>query len=188
MNEDRKRIKEKLLLNPDDFNTFNVARLLIVFEVLKFDFKSDGIGLERLSYYDFFAANPFLLTITDFEMKRELEYIGFETITIGYLSSSQRYRTKRASLKQYLAILVSKRLIRISNQNGRLLYQITDFGVLQSKQLTSLYAIAYRKSLKIIINKFKGYSDKKLWDEASNLLEAQSFQVDLFEMRGDGHE
>ncbi|GAG51878.1 unnamed protein product, partial [marine sediment metagenome] len=80
--------KSKLLFSPEDVTLFNSARLLILFEILENLGIKKGIDLERLSYYDFFAANPFLIITENDPLWLDLEIAGFETYTIGYISSS----------------------------------------------------------------------------------------------------
>ena len=177
--------KNKILFSPEDVTLFNSARLLTLFDELENLGIEGGIDLERLSYYDFFAANPFLIITEDDSLWLDLEIAGFETHTVGYISSSQRYRTKRSRLKQYLSLLLSKNLIEVSNVDGKILYRITPTGIKTANKIRSMYAIAFRKSVKCVIKKLKGYSDKKLWEESSKWLEARSFQVDLYDMFDD---
>ncbi len=173
--------KKRIKYNPEDDLLFNSSRLLILFEVLDELKFSDGIDMERLSYYDFFAANPFLIFEKDDPVYFELELIGFESNKLEYLSTAQLYRTKRASIKQYLAYLVCKNLIKLENIDGRIVFKITELGLDMSKGLISLYALAYRASLSIVVQKLKKYSDKKLWENASIWLESKTFQIDLYD-------
>lgn len=179
--------KFRLMFSPEDVTLFNSARLLILFEVLENLNTKKGIDLERLSYYDFFAANPFLIITEDDPMRLDLEIAGFETSTLGYISSSQRFRTKRSRLKQYLSLLLSKNLIEVSNLEGKILYSITPLGIETANKIRSMYAIAYRKSVEYIIKRLKTFSDRKLWENASKWLEAKTFQVDLYDMIGDAN-
>jgi hypothetical protein len=173
------------MFSPEDVTLFNSARLLILFEVFENLSTKKGIDLERLSYYDFFAANPFLIIAEDDPMRLDLEIAGFEISTVGYISSPQRFRTKRSRLKQYLSLLLSKNLIEVSNVEGKILYSITPLGIETASKIESMYAFAYRKSVEYIIKRLEKYSDKKLWENSSKWLEAKSFQVDLYDMIGD---
>ena len=180
--------KSKIIFSPEDVTVFNSSRLLLLLDVLNNLGIKNGIDLERLCYYDFFAANPFLLLGKEDTRRLELELDGFEPNKLEYLSSDQRYRTKRTSMKQYLSLLLTKGLIRIINTDGRILYTITPLGIEISGKINSLYAIAYRKSVSFIAKMLKGYSDTQLWEKASEWLEAKSFQVDLYDMVEDSHE
>lgn len=173
--------KFKIAFSPEDDSLFNSTRLLIFFEVFNKIKPLEGIDLERLCYYDFFAANPFIITEKNDPLWLELELEGFDPCKLEYLSTAQRYRTKRESIKQYLALLLAKGLISIENTEGKLLYQITPKGLGVSCQLSSMYAIAYRRSVKFIVRELKRYKDSELWENASRWLEAKSFQIDLYD-------
>lgn len=159
---------------------FNSARLLILFRVV-YDLRINGVDMERLSYYDFISANPFLMISEDDPAYLDMELIGFNTKTIAYISSSQRYRTKRFNFKQYLAVLLAKGLIHVTNADGKLIFSITEEGKYAEKEIQTMYSIAYRKSAKFVIIKLKNLSDKKLWENASTWLKAKSFQLDLYD-------
>ncbi len=115
-------------------------------------------------------------------MYLEIEVEGFDPNKLEYASTPQRYSTKRASIKHYLALLLSKGLITVANRNGKLLYEITPLGIEISKKINTIYALAYKKSVYCIVKKLKEYSDKQLGEKASGWLEAKSFQVDLYDM------
>lgn len=180
--------KSKITFSPEDAIVFNSSRLLLLLDVLNDLGVKKGVDLERLSYYDFFAANPFLIIGKDDPCRLELEIEGFEPNKLEYLSSDQRYRTKRTLIKQYLSLLLSKGLIKILNMDGKILYEITPLGIEISSKINSMYAIAYKKSVTCVVKMLKGYSDTRLWEKASKWLEAKSFQVDLYDMVDDRHE
>ncbi len=185
MEKNNKDWTSRIIFSPEDAIIFNSARLLLLFEVLKASKVKKGIDMERLSYYDFFAANPFLVVSKEDPEWLDLEIQGFDPNKLEYMSTAQRYRTKRESLKQYLSLLLLKGLIEVKNQDEKLLYQITPLGVEISNKLNSMYAISYRRSVSFIVKKLKDYSDKQLWDNARTWLEAKAFQVDLFDMVAD---
>jgi predicted transcriptional regulator len=180
--------QRKLVFSPEDVTVFNSTRILLLFDVLQELEIKEGCDLERLCYYDFFAANPFLVVSDEKDpLRLELEISGFDPSKLEYTSSTQRFRTKRESIKRYLALLLGKGLITVRNTDGRLLYQVTKIGTEKTREINSMYAIAYRRSASSIVNKLKNYSDQKLWDSASKWLEAKSFRVDLFEwVKADG--
>jgi hypothetical protein len=173
------KLRNRIFFSPEDITLFNSARLLVLLDVLENLNVKNGIDMERLSYYDFFAANPFLIINKQDPLWLDLAIAGFEINTLGYISSSQRYRTKRSCLKQYLSLLLSKSLIKVSNIDKRIFYKITPLGIETVSKIESMYAIAYRKSIEHIVKRFKDCSDHKLWEDASEWLEAKTFQVDL---------
>ncbi len=180
--------KSKIIFSPEDATVFNSSRLLLLLDVLNDLGVKKGVDLERLSYYDFFAANPFLIIGKDDPCRLELEIEGFEPNKLEYMSSDQRYRTKRTLIKQYLSLLLSKGLTKVLNMDGKILYEITPLGIEISSRINSMYAIAYKKSVTCVVKMLKGYSDAQLWEKASEWLEAKSFQVDLYDMVDDRHE
>ena len=173
--------ERKIVFSPEDVTLFNSSRLLLLFEVLHEHKSGRAIDLERLCYYDFFAANPFLIAGDDKSLRLELELSGFDPNKLEYASSPQRFRTKRECTKQYLSLLLCKGLIDVKNEESKLLYEITERGLDAISRINTMYAIAYRKSASSIVRKLKDYSDGKLWESASRWLEAKSFRVDLFD-------
>ncbi len=174
--------KSKFFFSPEDAFIFNASRLLLLFETINNLTPNQDIDLDRLSYYDFFAANPFLLIDKTDPHFLDLELVGFKSNKIEYIGTAQRFRTKRLLVKQYLAILLSKGLLTLENRDEKLLFKITELGVITAGKFNSPYADAYRKSACFIISKLKIYSDTKLSEDAIKWLENKPFQVDLIDM------
>jgi len=172
----------QIRFSAEDEDLFNSARLLLLFDVLEGHGIKGGINIERAAYYDFFSAQPFLvLGKGEKDIKFELLYEGFESTTIGYISSSQRFTNRREKLKHYLAGLLVRNLIQVNNVNSQLLYSITEEGKYVATQFKSLYTKAYKKSAGIIIKKLSKMSDKKLTDNAREWLRAEPFLIDLYD-------
>ena len=172
----------QIRFSAEDEDIFNSARLLMLFDVLEGQGTNEGINIERAAYYDFFSAQPFLVLGKDEkDIKFELLYEGFESTTIGYISSSQRFANRREKLKHYLAGLLTRDLIKVSNADGHLLYSITEEGKRVASQFKSLYTKAYRKSGRIITNKLSKMSNKKLAENAREWLKAEPFLIDLYD-------
>lgn len=185
MENDKSTFTKKLLYSVEDATTFNSARLLLLFETLdESENEKKAIDLERLCYYDFFAANPFLIIKSGDPERLQLEIEGFEPNNLEYLTTNQRYQTKRLQVMQYLAVLASKGLITVENSDKKIVYCITHLGLTVSSRMNSLYALAYRKSVLFVAKKLRRYSDTQLSEQASNWLQAKSFQVDLIEQLG----
>lgn len=172
----------KFFFSPEDAIIFNASRLLLLFETINKLTPEQAIDLDRLSYYDFFAANPFLLIDKSNPHWLDLELEGFKPNKIEYIGTAQRFRTKRLSIKQYLALLLSKGLLKLENSDDKIVFNITLIGVETASKFNSTYAITYRKSASYIISKLKSYSDTKLSEDAKKWLEAKQFQVDLIDM------
>lgn len=166
----------------EDEDLFNSARLLILFQMLDETGYSSGANIERIAYYDFFSAQPFLVFgKDDSNVKLDLLLQGFESTTIGYISSSQRFANRRERLRHYLAGLLMRDLILVTNSDGQLLYSITDKGRQTAGQFKSLYITAYRKSATFVIDKLARLSDKKLAESSKQWLRAEAFMVDLYD-------
>jgi hypothetical protein len=175
-------LHSKVKFSAEDEDLFNSARLLLLFKVLdKMDVRK-GINIERIGYFDFFSAQPFLIFREDDEDTRlDLIYYGFESKTISYGSSSQRFENRREKLKQYLAGLIVRDLITIENIDGELVYSITETGKIVADMFNNFYDAAYQKSAKLIIGKLKNMSNKKISANAREWLKAEPFVIDLYD-------
>jgi hypothetical protein len=129
----------RLRFSAEDEDLFNSARILLLFMVLSEIGEHEGINVDRIGYYDFFSAQPFLVFgKDDNETKLKLLLHGFESTTIGYISSSQRFTNRRDKLKYYLSALLMRDLITVKNYDGQLLYSITEKGKEVAAQFKSL--------------------------------------------------
>jgi hypothetical protein len=172
----------RLGFSPEAEDLFNSARLLLLFHVLNEKGNAQGISIERIAYYDFFSAQPFLVFGKgNEEIKLELLLQGFETNTLSYISSSQRFTNRRAKLKHYLAGLLMRDLITLKNIDGHLLYLITEKGKETALLFKSLYTSAYKRSAEIIISKLSRMSDTGLAQSAREWLKGEPFIIDLYD-------
>jgi hypothetical protein len=179
---------KRITFSAEDDMVFNSARLLLLFQELS-KVSEKGIDTERLSYYDFFAANPFvILSDEDNSARLDFELEGFAPNKLEYSSSAQRYSSKRESMKHYLAILLCKGLICVTNEDAKLQFKVTDKGLSVANQIHTMYALAYRKSVRYVIKRLKDYSDTKLWECSRKWLEAKAFQIDLYNTVGEQNE
>lgn len=171
-----------LKISADDDDLFNSARILILFDVFDENDTLCGLNIEKIGYYDFFSAQPFLIFGNDEKsLKVQLLLNGFEETTIGYMSSSQRFVNRREKLKHYIALLISRDLVKTTVYNGEIVYSITEQGQNIADVFNTQYDFSYRKSAKLIIKKFKGWSTNKISLNAKKWLKAESFVVDLFD-------
>jgi hypothetical protein len=176
---------KRITFSPEDDMLFNSARLLLLFQELS-KVSNKGTDVERLSYYDFFAANPFvILSDEDDSARLDFELEGFVPNKLEYSSSAQRYSSKRESMKHYLAILLCKGLICATNEDSKIKFKVTDKGLSIADQIHTLYALAYRKSVRYVIKRLKDHSDTKLWECSRKWLEAKAFQIDLYSTTGE---
>lgn len=160
---------------------FNMGRLLALFSVFNEIFPDDSLNIDRIAYYDFFSSQPFLIFNNDKETKIELLYYGFEASTIGYISSSQRFTTRREMSKFYLAGLLMRDLIQVKNLDGRYGYSITNSGKKIASKFKSMYIEAYQKSAVLVIKKLHHLNEKKLDQNAKLWLKAEPFMIELYD-------
>lgn len=165
----------------DNEELFNLARLLALFDILDEGKNACGANIERVAYYDFFSAHPMLIFNNDKTIKLDLLLIGFESMTISYISSSQRFANRREKLKHYLAGLLIRDLISVTNYQGQIVYSITCRGKEVASEFKSMYIKAYRRSAELIINRLSKMSDKALATNAKAWLKAESFMIDLYD-------
>jgi len=174
--------QSKFFFSPEDAIIFNSSRLLLLFETLNQLNPKQSVDLDRLSYYDFFSANPFLIIDKKNPIYIELEMEGFRPNKLEYVGTKQRFRTKRLSIKQYISLLLSRGLVRIENKDGRLLFKITDLGTETASKFCSPYADAYRKSAMYVVKFLRSYSDTKLTEDAATWLDCKPIEFDLIDM------
>ncbi len=96
-------------VRPEDLDEFRQARLLLLLRGLA-SLAAPAPDLERLSFYDFFSANPFLVPIEE-ATRIALASAGFDVTNLSYQSSSQRFANNRARLQFDLAMLLARDLV-----------------------------------------------------------------------------
>jgi hypothetical protein len=172
---------EPIRVSAESEDIFCSARLLLLFSVINSVLGEKGISINRLGYYDFFSAQPFLVFSDYSSTKIDLVLKGFELTTVSYMSSSQRFSNRREKLKYYLSNLLIRALISVQNIDGEILYYITPKGKEIVRYFKSLYSLSYCQSAEIIVKKLSKLNDKKLDNEAKEWLKAKSFMMDLYE-------
>ena len=139
-------------------------------------------GIDRLGYYEFFAANPFLVVEPRSADGRRLLAAGFEFLNLDYQSSSQRFTNRRARLQRDLATLTSLGLVDVEAIDGRVGYRATDGGMAAGAALHAMYALAYRTSAEIIIQRLRRLSDARLRADAAAWLKADALLIGLYDV------
>lgn len=165
---------------PETLDSYRLGQLMLLLDVAR-EQRASPLDIDRLGYYDFFAANPFLVIEESDPQRVELALAGFEARNLDYQSSSQRFSNRRARLQHDLAWLLSRGLVGLSSRGGRIAFDLTERGTQLANQFTALYAIAYRQSAEIVIRKLKGMSDTRLRNEAKQWLRADSLLIDLYD-------
>lgn len=166
-------------ISPDDLPVFRLARLLLLLE--QFISAAPDADIERLGYYDFFAAHPFLIFPARSHEGLNLALLGFDSRALIYQSTPQRFTTRRARLLHDLAHLLGVGFVLADNRDGRIVYGLTQNGGLAAVALTSSYANAYRRSAAQIIRVLRPMSLLKLREQANTWLSARSLLIDLYD-------
>lgn len=170
---------ERPLTRPEGLDEFRQGRLLLMLAGLNEELPAQR-DLERLSFYDFFAANPFLVP-SDTAMRARFSHAGFEASNLSYQSSSQRFANNRARLQFDLAVLTARGLVRPEVQDRRVTYRATQEGRDIADSFRSLYADAFRRSSDLIVERLRRVSDAALRRDAKTWLRAESLMIDLYD-------
>jgi hypothetical protein len=120
------------------------------------------MDIERISYYDFFADNPFLIFGRDTLEHRELVLAGFDSRNLSYQSSAQRFSSRRERLQHDLATLVAYGLAGGGQGERCVVYTLTSAGTGAASSLRSFYAAAYRSNAIVVGRALNRLSDKAL--------------------------
>jgi hypothetical protein len=158
---------------PEDEVQFRLAQLLLLLEALAGQ-DLPGATLERMGYYDFLSANPFLVVETGSREASLLRLAGFDPRTLSYASSGQRFTSRRERIQHDLSLLVAYGCCSVAAEQGSLLYRITDHGRHLSSQLTTTYATSFSTAADIIVGKLRRRSDSRLRKESATWLRLDS--------------
>lgn len=173
--------EEALSLRPDDLLAFRLGRLLVLLDVVPGLPKAKPMDIERISLYDFFADNPFLVFGRESAEHRTLVLAGFDSRNLSYQSSAQRFSSRRERLQHDLAMLTAYGLLVAEPQARRVAYRLNEAGTCSAARLRSLYARAYRRSAELIGRELNGLSDRALQEHTRRWLRADELLIDLFE-------
>jgi hypothetical protein len=174
-------VPDALPLRPDDLLAFRLGRLLLLLEIVPALPAQKPMDIERISFYDFFADNPFLIFGRNTPEHKELVLAGFDSRNLSYQSSAQRFSSRRERLQHDLAMLVAYGLASAGQEARRVVYSLTATGVDVALSLRSLYAVAYRSSATVVGRALNRLSDKALQEQTRRWLRADELLIDLFE-------
>lgn len=162
--------------SPEDHTVFRLAQLVILLDEVA-PVGGKPLDLERLGYYDFFAANPFAIFSADDRAEQAaLHRASFDERQLSYASTGSRFANRRKRLQHDFALLVAYRLVE--RRAGA--YGITMHGKDFVNSLTALYAEQYRESVRVVHKRFKGLSDMQLAAAVRGWLQTPSLLLDLY--------
>lgn len=168
-------------LRPDDLLAFRLGRLVLMLDTVPGLPSPKPMDVERISFYDFFADNPFLIFGRDTPEHKALVLAGFDSRNLSYQSSAQRFSSRRERLQHDLATLVAYGLAIAAPEARRVVYSLTATGTEHASSLRSLYAHAYRSSAAVIGRALNRLSDRALQQQTRIWLRADELLIDLFE-------
>jgi hypothetical protein len=175
---------ESLPLRPDDLLAFRLGRLLLLLAIVPELPAPKPMDIERMSLYDFFADNPFLVFGRQSKEHRMLVLAGFDSRSLSYQSSAQRFSSRRERLQHDLAVLIAYELVVAEPQARRVAYSLSGAGLKRAAELRSLYAQSYRRSAELIGRELNRLSDRALQEHTRGWLQADELLVDIFETSG----
>ncbi|RSO10043.1 hypothetical protein DMH18_14440 [Streptomyces sp. WAC 06783] len=157
------------ILAPEDEVPFRLAQLLLLLDAVAGQ-GAGGASLERIGYYDFLSANPFLVVPAEGREASLLRLAGFDPQVLAYASSSQRFTSRRERIQHDLSLLVAYGCCQVHNSGGVLAYSITMDGQLLSAQFTATYASSFSTAASIVVRRLRKLSDKRLREQTAHWL------------------
>jgi hypothetical protein len=161
---------------PEVHPAFRRGQLLVLLENFE-----QSVPLERVGYLEFFAANPFLILREDSRERTRLLLAGFNPIALSYQAAAERYANRRTRLRSDLGALTAWGYAEVAAQDGHVACRLTSEGRERARRLTSLYADAYRASLRLIWPVFGRVSDTALAAKVREWLNTDDFHIDLWD-------
>lgn len=150
---------------PESELNFRLAQLLLLLE------QADELGrrvpsIDRLGYYDFFSANPFIVTSEDYPRRDSdrilLKKAGFLEGQLSYGQAGQRYISRRSRLRDDISTLIAWGLISYDSDG----FGLTDSGKDLVARLSTIYADQYRTAAYIVLRRLVPLSNARLISSA----------------------
>ncbi|WP_016828399.1 ABC-three component system middle component 2 [Streptomyces viridosporus] len=160
---------DRPVVMPEDEVQFRLAQLLLLMNAMD-NHKHPGATLERIGYYDFLSANPFLVVEPDSREASLLRLAGFDPQVLSYASSGQRFTSRRERIQHDLSLLVAYGCCTVKNEQGGLVYGITSAGRELTAHLTATYARSFTTAAEVVVGKLRRLSDARLRRETASWL------------------
>lgn len=161
---------------PEEHTTLRVAQLAILLAEVA-PAGGPTIDIERLGYYDFFAANPFAIFGPEDQLERaRLHRAAFDERQLSYASTGSRFANRRRRLQHDVAILVAYNLAERRDEG----YGLSERGAEFVEALAALYADQYQTSVQVVHERLRKLSDSKLAESARGWLKTPSLILDLY--------
>lgn len=157
----------------EDDQVFRIAQLLLLMDQLA----GSPIALDRLTCYDFFAENPYLLFDKSDPARARLRLAGFAEGALSYSSPGQRFTTRQERVSGDLALLVAYGLAEGTVHEKAVRYRVTQRGTAIVSGLRSMYADSYRQSAQMVYDRLRRLSDTRLHATVRDSLEPSMEQL-----------
>jgi hypothetical protein len=165
---------------PEDREVFRLAQLTLLLEVAE-DHRIPVRTVDRLGFYDFFSANPFIVITgeenRDVADRLALRLAGFSDRQLSYASTGQRFASRRRRLQHDLSLLLAYGLVAIGGGG----YVLTPLGRTVAAGLTSIYADGYREAAGVVLRRLGRLSDRRLAQSAAAWLGRSWLLIDFLE-------
>ena len=163
---------------PETHPAFRRGQLLLLLAQLQ-----EPVTLERINLIDFLAANPYLVFRDDGNERTELLLSGMSPLALSYQAAKERYANRRSRLRSDLAALVAWGYASVTNVDGLRACVLTTEGQAAAESLCSLYADAYRASVRLMVKRFGRSTDAALSKNLQQWLNIDQFRIDLWDFQ-----
>lgn len=165
----------------ESHDIFRLAQLVLLLSVTA-HVGNPVSNLDRLGYYDFLAANPFVVVpatdvARDNRDRLKLKLAGFTEDQLSYASTGQRWVSRRRRLQHDLALLVAYGLVSLDDAA----ITLTDRGIALATEMSTIYADAYRTSADVVVRRLAQLSDTRLRNSVQNWLGTSWLRLDLLD-------
>jgi hypothetical protein len=146
---------------PESERNFRLGQLLLLLEQAHL-LQRDIPSIDRLGYYDFFSANPYIVTSDEYPNRKRdriiLKRAGFLEGQLSYGQAGERYVSRRQRLRADVSFLLSWGLVTLK-EGG---YRASASGEGFAESLSTVYADQYREAAKIVISRLAPLTNAKL--------------------------
>jgi hypothetical protein len=174
-------VSDAIPMRPDDLLSFRLGRLILLLDTVPGLPSPKPMDVERISLYDFFADNPFLIFGRETPEHETLVLVGFDSHNLSYQSSAQRFSSRHERLQHDLATPLAYGLVYAAPEAQRVVYSLTGAGREAANSLRSLYAQSYRSSATVVGRALNRLPDRALQQKTREWLRADELLIDLFE-------
>lgn len=165
---------------PEERQAFRLGQLTLLLEVAGIE-RIPVRTVDRLAFYDFFSANPFVVVSGDDERdaadRLTLRLAGFSDQQLSYTSTGQRFVSGRRRLQHDLSLLMAYGVAAIDSTG----YTLTESGQELANQLATVYAEAYREAARVVLRRLRRLSDRRLTEQADEWLGRSWLLIDLLD-------